>query len=34
MNRAMIEFGLFPSLVTTRQMSVLLRACHSKLIAP
>src|SRR5207248_3481999 len=30
----MIEFGLLPSFVTTRQMSVLLRACHSKLIAP
>src|SRR5437870_8180549 len=30
----MIELGLLPSFVTTRQMSVLLRACHSKLIAP
>ncbi len=30
----MIEFGLLPSFVTTRQMSVLLRACHSRLIAP
>src|SRR5439155_22720872 len=30
----MIEFGLLPSLVTTRQMRVLLRACHSRLIAP
>src|SRR5436309_2311942 len=27
-------FGLCPSLVTTRQMRVLLRPCHSKLIAP
>src|SRR5215471_8637111 len=30
----MIEFGLLPSFVTTRQISVLLRACHSRLIAP
>ena len=30
----MMEFGLLPSFVTTRQMSVLLRACHSRLIAP
>lgn len=30
----MIEFGLFPSFVTTRQISVWLRACHSRLIAP
>src|SRR5215831_1062518 len=30
----MIEFGLLPSFVTTRQINVLLRACHSRLIAP
>lgn len=30
----MIELGLFPSFVTTRQIRVLLRACHSRLIAP
>ena len=30
----MIEFGLLPNFVTTRQIRVLLRACHSKLIAP
>src|SRR6266496_5062793 len=30
----MIELGLLPSFVTTRQMRVLLRACHSRLIAP
>src|SRR5207247_10671964 len=30
----MIELGLLPSFVTTLQMRVLLRACHSRLIAP
>src|SRR6266853_377949 len=30
----MIELGLFPNLVTTRQIRVLLRPCHSRLIAP
>jgi hypothetical protein len=30
----MIEFGLFPSFVTTRQIKVPLRPCHSKLMAP
>src|SRR6266478_148235 len=30
----MMEFGLFPSFVTTRQINVLLRPCHSRLIAP
>src|SRR4051812_47021693 len=30
----MIEFGLWPSLVTTRQINVQLRACHSRLMAP
>src|SRR5438552_9607331 len=30
----MIEFGLLPSFVTTRQIKVRLRPCHSRLIAP
>jgi len=34
MKSPMIEFGLWPSLVTTRQMRVRLRLCHSRLIAP
>ena len=29
-----MEFGLFPSFVTTRQIKVRLRPCHSRLIAP
>src|SRR6266542_6579562 len=34
MKSPMIELGLFPNLVTTRQIKVLLRPCHSRLIAP
>src|SRR5216117_2236713 len=30
----MIEFGLFPNFVTTRQIKVRLPPCHSRLIAP
>jgi hypothetical protein len=34
MKSPMMELGLLPSFVTTRQINVLLRACHSRLIAP
>lgn len=34
MKSPMMELGLWPSLVTTRQINVQLRACHSRLMAP